>query len=164
MASVILSVFGAQPLDGFQAGVVTGQPFHQSLLLFPCTSFRQEQFWSEILMVIGDPNPPLRAMSIYWRWSLQAPSLHCGSFSLISSSFSHGSFSYLRSLGHYRGFPSPPPQISFIFPFFSSGHVGFSAVSLHNWTSKVRWYNILGDSYIKVTVYGNKTNKINSRF
>jgi len=42
---------------------------------YPCSSFRQEQFW--VRAFDGNLIPPLDVLFFYWRWTLQVPSPLC---------------------------------------------------------------------------------------
>jgi hypothetical protein len=61
---------------------------------------------------VGDSIYLLRALSIYWKLSLQAPSSHCWAFLVRSFPVSPGSLLHAMSLELSRGFCCPlPPQL-----------------------------------------------------
>lgn len=83
-----------------------------------------------------EPNNPiknevLRAMSVYWRWSLQVLSPHCWEFQLMLYSLGP-SLPHPWCLGISSGSPSSPPSTGtylYSFPW----PLDFSLVSAHAW-------------------------------
>jgi hypothetical protein len=68
----------------------------------------------KFLRWIGGPIPPLGAMSIYWRWSLQALSSLCWVFRLMSAPMDPGNLLLPWHLGVSSGPPSPQPPLPHI--------------------------------------------------
>jgi hypothetical protein len=83
--------------------------FFQSLFHFrPYISFRKEQSGLKFLKMGGWPLPQLGAMSIYWRWPFQVPSLHCWALWLMSSPLNPGRLSHPRFPRVSKGVPLLP--------------------------------------------------------
>ena len=70
---------------------------------------------------VGIHIPPLGALSIFWRWSLQAPYPHCWAFWLRSFTMNSGILPHPRSMG----LPGDSPCTQHIFHsfFWPSGHL-----------------------------------------
>jgi hypothetical protein len=79
--------------------------------------FRQEQFWVKTLKWVGGPIPLLRAMSIYWMWSLLMLSHQCWVFWLMSSSLGSGSHSHPWCLGFSSDFSQLPTSHCYLYLF-----------------------------------------------
>jgi hypothetical protein len=115
----MVSGLGTSPWAGSHFGPVAGPSFPQASLHFhPCNSFRQEQLWVRVVTVGWFPSPSFDALSSWWRWALQVPSLYCWTF-YLNPSLWVPRVSHIPSLWCIlEGCPQPPISWGYLFPFF----------------------------------------------
>lgn len=131
-------MFGVCRWDGSQGGKISRQPFFQSLLHFfffvPVFHLDRNNSGLKILRWVHGPIPLLKAMSIYWIWSLWVLSPHCWVFQIMSSPLGPENLLCPWCL-KLSSDPLPCPHTPLLhISIHSPGPVDFSPVSSHIWS------------------------------